>query len=118
RTPVNLPLSDASADARTFPDTSMVAPFSVVRYCPTASKLSNAKPIGSISWCQLWQRDPAISCPVNRSRAVAADVTAGGVMSTSIGGGGTVWHISLVRTKFPRSTGDRCSGGGWHAEKG
>ena len=38
-------------------------------------------------------------------------------MSTSIGGGGTVWHISLVRTNFPRSTGDVWSGWACTARK-
>ena len=37
----------------------MVAPFSVVRYWPMASKFSNANPIGSISWWQPLQLLPA-----------------------------------------------------------
>ena len=84
----------------------MVAPFSVVRYWPMASKLSNASPIGSISRWQLVQLLPAVSWAAKRSRAVGRRRDRGGVMSTSIGGGGTVWHISLVRTNLPRSTGD------------
>ena len=50
----------------------MVTPFSVVRYLPIASKLSNASPIGSIIWWQPLQLLPAASWAAKRSRAVGA----------------------------------------------
>src|SRR5216684_4329552 len=76
------------------------------RYRPMLSYFSNPNPIGSI---KVWQEAQLLfaRCIRNRSLLVSGlSLTAGKLVSTPGGGGGTFWQRKCSRTNSPRAVGD------------
>jgi hypothetical protein len=79
--------------------------FSVVRVLPMPSKLSNAKPMGSIL---LWQfAQAALAAWASNRARVVFDGSAAGKLTTipTTPGSGTSWQAMRRRTATPRNTG-------------
>ena len=91
---------------------------SLLRWAPMPSKVSKARPTGSMAlWQPLHWESLRWAVSFWRTVRLGPSPSLGSLVLTSGGGGGTAWHSSASRTKRPRLVGDGAVGWALMARK-